>query len=183
MEKYSLKQEKNENDDYRQPQVNVCYNNAVPFCTVMSKPDVSCSEQSRSTAQKYTKLRFSYLERFRTKTSYLQIQLIEEISLDLFRLHISICKNNSTIIIWGRFSPILSAVSFTTSNICCSEVGVGFFFQLLTRANGLKLPQEWFRLDVRKHLYSDRVVLHWHRLPRVVMESLTLEVCKNQGEH
>ena len=37
-------------------------------------------------------------------------------------------------------------------------------------------------MDIRKHFFSEGVVVQWHRLPREVVDSLSLEVLKNCGD-
>jgi len=49
------------------------------------------------------------------------------------------------------------------------------------RGHGLKLCQGSFRLGIKKN-FSERVVRQWHRLPRAVMQSLSMEVFKKNGD-
>ncbi|PKU46244.1 hypothetical protein llap_3468 [Limosa lapponica baueri] len=47
-----------------------------------------------------------------------------------------------------------------------------------TRSNGFKLEDSKFKLDIRKKFFTMRVMRHWNRLSREVVDVPSLEVLK-----
>ena len=50
------------------------------------------------------------------------------------------------------------------------------------RGNSFKLCQKRFSLNIRRNFSSKRVVKHWNRLHRELVESQSLEMLKKHGD-
>lgn len=52
------------------------------------------------------------------------------------------------------------------------------FCSVLSRGNGFEQEESSFRMNVRKMLFTMRVVRHWHSLPREMVDASSLETFK-----
>ena len=50
--------------------------------------------------------------------------------------------------------------------------------QLFTRVDGFKLRQGRFKLDNRRKFFTQRMMMHWNRLPKDVVDAPSLEAFK-----
>lgn len=71
-----------------------------------------------------------------------------------------------------RLRGNLIAISYLNEG--CSQLGVILFCE----TQGLKLHQGMFSLCVWKNFILERVIRHWKRLPRELVETPSLEVFK-----
>jgi len=78
--------------------------------------------------------------------------------------------------LWGH---LIAALQYLKR--AYKKSGEGFFTRACsdrTRGNGFKLKEGKFRVDGRKKFFTVRVVRHWSRLPKEVLNAPLLEVFK-----
>jgi len=78
--------------------------------------------------------------------------------------------------LWGYFTA-----AFQYLKGAYKKAGEGLFTRACrdrTRGNGFKIKEGRFRLVTRKKFFHMRVMRHWNRLPREVVDAASLEVFK-----
>lgn len=61
-------------------------------------------------------------------------------------------------------------------------MGVGLFSldPVTGQEDGLKLTQGWFKLDIRKKFFTERLIGHLNGLSRELVDSISLEVLRKR---
>jgi len=78
--------------------------------------------------------------------------------------------------LWGDL-----IVAFLYLKGACKKGGANLFSKACcdrTRGNGFQLKEGKFRLAIRKKCFTMRVVKHWNRMPREVIDAPSLETFK-----
>jgi len=80
-----------------------------------------------------------------------------------------VSEDTELILVWRKETEGRPHCSLSFLRRGCGEGCADLFFLVShdrTCGNGSELPQGRFRLNIRKHLFTKRVVKHWNRLPR-----------------
>jgi len=136
--------------------VRACWESCVQFWNPQHRTDMNLLErvQKRTTKMVRGLEHLSYEERLR--------------ELGLFSLE----KKR----LWGNLTA-----AFQYLKGAYRRAGGGLFTRALddrTKGNGFKLKKGRFRLGIRKKFFTMRVVKHWKRLPRDVVDAPSLETFK-----
>jgi len=73
---------------------------------------------------------------------------------------------------------ICKIIAFSYLKGSCRKEGDRLFIRICcdrTKGNGFKLKEGRYRLDMRKKFFTVRVVKHWNRLPRELMDVPSVE--------